>query len=325
MSDSPLDVQISLVNTNNRYLLARCLASLPAACEDVSWRATVVDNASDDGSAEMVRQDYAWARLIVNDRRRGFSVNHNQVIVPMLERGATRYVLVLNEDTELSSGAVRELVRFCDGNPRVGAAGPTIRLPDGEVQPSYQPFPTIWRHVSSTLRPGRAWRPNAAGWLNASCVLLRVESLRQVGSLDDRFFIFFEDADLGFRLWRAGWESAVVTHVEILHHEHHTVSRPTVDNAMDRQMLRSAYLYFSKHRGLPRGLLAGTLARGALRARALKAFAAGVVKRDGSERRNAAALAGLARYNPREPLDHELRGKDLVHAEGPTRSLRSQR
>src|SRR5215204_4177973 len=67
-----IDVQVSLVNTNNRDLLRKCLASIPAACDGLSWKATVVENASADGSAEMVRNDFPWARLIENDRRLGF-------------------------------------------------------------------------------------------------------------------------------------------------------------------------------------------------------------------------------------------------------------
>src|ERR1700737_1865242 len=113
MAADVLEGEISLVNTNNRALLNACLASLPEACAGLNWHVTVVDNESLDGSAEMVATRFPTAQLIRNAKRLGFGANHNQVLVPALE-SHVRHVLILNEDTELDPGSVRELVAFAD-------------------------------------------------------------------------------------------------------------------------------------------------------------------------------------------------------------------
>jgi GT2 family glycosyltransferase len=302
----PLDVEVSLVNTDNRDLLRACLASLPEAAGALSWNATVVDNASDDGSSEVVRLEFPWARLIENPRRAGFSANHNQVIADVVRHDSARYVLVLNEDTELEPGSVEELVSFADREDRLGAAGPRLVEADGREQVSYFRFPGLLEQFWSTIRPGQPPRPaKTTGWLNGSCLLVRTEVLRRVGLLDPRFFIFFEDTDLGLRLHRAGWRSAVCASSRVVHHGHQTVSHSRVGTHMERQMLRSRYLYFCKHHGRHTAALVVALVRMALGVRAAKAFLTGSITRDGGERKLAGLLWSLARYDPIAPLPHE--------------------
>jgi N-acetylglucosaminyl-diphospho-decaprenol L-rhamnosyltransferase len=303
---APLDVEVSLVNTNNRDLLRACLASLPEAAGALAWHATVVDNASDDGSPEVVRLEFPWARLIENPQRVGFSANHNQVIGEVVSHDSARYVLVLNEDTELEPGSLEELVSFADREDRLGAAGPRLVEKDGREQASYFRFPAVLEQFWSTLRPGKPpRRAETGGWLNGSCVLVRTEALRQVGLLDARFFIFFEDTDLGLRLHRAGWRSAVCESSKVVHHGHQTISQYGVSTRMERQMLRSRYLYFRKHHGRHTATLVVALVRMALGVRAAKAFLTGSITRDGRERRLAGFLWSLARYDPVTPLPHE--------------------
>jgi N-acetylglucosaminyl-diphospho-decaprenol L-rhamnosyltransferase len=303
---TPVDVQISLVNTDNAELLRRCLASLPAAAGAITWRASVVDNASRDGSGEVVRREFPWARLVENPRRLGFSANHNQVIGDVVSHDSARYVLVLNEDTELEPGSLEELVSFADREDGLGAAGPRLVEKDGREQVSYFRFPTVLDHFWSTLRPGRPPRhAETEGWLNGSCLLLRTEALRRIGPLDSRFFIFFEDTDLGLRLHRAGWRSAVCGSSRVVHHGHQTVSQSGVGTQMERQMLRSRYLYFHKHHGRQTAAAVVALVRMALGLRAAKAFLAGSIRGDGRERRLAGLLWSLARYDPVTVLPHE--------------------
>jgi N-acetylglucosaminyl-diphospho-decaprenol L-rhamnosyltransferase len=300
-----LDVEISLVNTNNRDLLRACLASLPEACSGLDWHATVVDNASEDGSAEMVGAEFPTARLIRNVKRLGFGANHNQVLALAMQPGV-KYVLILNEDTELDPGSVRDLVVFAEAHPCVGALGPAIRGTDGQCQQSYLPFPTVLGQIWSCFRPGRSSRqPVRGGWLNGSCVLLRAEALRQVGMMDERFFIFYEDTDLGRRLHRAGWQSAVCESATIVHHGHMTVALASAGSVWEWQMLRSQYLYFCKHRGHITGLVLSVLVRGALLIRACKAIVASSLTEDPPERETANLLMSLVKYDPRTALPHE--------------------
>lgn len=300
-----VDVEISVVNTDNAELLQRCLASLPAAAGTITWRATVVDNASRDGSAEVVRREFPWARVLENGCRLGFSANHNQVVDEVVSRVSARYVLVLNEDTELEPESLQELVAFADHRQGLGAAGPRLIGGDGREQPSYFCFPGVAHEFWGTLSPGRqAQQPENGGWLNGSCLLVRTDALREVGTLDERFFIFFEDTDLGLRLHDAGWHSAVCDTARVVHHEHQTVSQSSVGSWMEQQVLRSRYLYFRKHHGRYRAWLVAALVRIALAARAAKALA-GSLRGDGGERRLAALLWRLACYDPEVPLPHE--------------------
>jgi N-acetylglucosaminyl-diphospho-decaprenol L-rhamnosyltransferase len=307
MAADLVDVEVSLVNTDNRELLARCLASLPAAAGSATWRVTVVDNASRDGSSEVVRSAFPWARLLENPTRRGFSANHNRVIHEVLAKGSARYVLVLNEDTELGPGSIQELIAFGDGNPRLGAIGPRLAGSDGLEQPSYFRFPRVERQFWDTLRPGRpAQTVETDGWLNGSCLLVRADALREVGGFDERFFIFYEDTDLGLRLHRAGWRTGVCDSARVTHHGHQTVSSAASGGAMEWQLLRSRYLYFRKHYGATRAQLAAALVRGALAIRASKALILSTVKGNSAERQLAGHLWELAAYSPRNVLPHEV-------------------
>jgi GT2 family glycosyltransferase len=305
VAEHRVDVEISLVNTNNRELLRGCLASLPAACDGLTWHATVVDNASTDGSDEIVRHEHPWAELLTNVASRGFSANHNQVLRRALERDA-RYVLILNEDTVLEPGSVRELACFCDADARIGAAGPVIVGKNGLVQRSFFSFPSVWSQAAACFRPGREFKhARREGWLNGSCVLARVKALREIGLLDERFFIFFEDTDLGLRLANAGWQSVVCPSARILHFGHQVVSQPAYGNRMERQMLRSCYLYFRKHHGPARARFLAAVVRVSLALRAAKAFVSSALLRNAEERGLAAALWRLATYDPSLAVSHE--------------------
>jgi hypothetical protein len=254
----------------------------------------------------MVEAEFGDVTLLRNTCRLGFSANHNQVIKPVLDDCLARYVLILNEDTELFPGAVEEMVRWADARPSVGIVGPVIVGTHGARQPSAFPPPCIRSHVGRMLLPSLPPPTATSGfWLNGSCLLVRAEALRQVGSLDERFFIFFEDTDLCVRFLRRGWDSKVCESAQIMHHGHQTVAQPELGSTMERQMVRSAYLYFDKHRGPTVAELVLWLVRGALLARALGALLESVGRSRRSRRSDARLLVALASFDPRRPLPHE--------------------
>lgn len=303
MPSEPIDVEISLVNTNNRELVLRCLRSIPVACQSLSWRTTVIDNASSDGSVGAIEREFDWVRVERNACRLGFSANHNQVIVPVIENGSARYVLILNEDTELAPGSIAELVGFADGHEELGAVGPELRGIDGRPQLSYLPLPSVLEQISQSVRPSSDRRVRwGRAWLNASCVLVRVEALRDIGPLDERFYIFFEDTDLGRRLHDAGWRSAICASASVVHLGHQTVSQ--LGSPMARQFERSRFLYFRKHHGRTSAALVIAGIRLVFAARGIKAVLEALLRRE-SDPGHARALFELARYDPRPPLPHE--------------------
>jgi N-acetylglucosaminyl-diphospho-decaprenol L-rhamnosyltransferase len=300
------DVEISISNTNNRDLLRRCLASLAAACEGLTWRATLVDNASEDGSLELVESEFPWVRVLRNETRQGFAVNHNRVLRPAVEDRLARYVLVQHEDIELAAVAVRMLIEFCDADPRVGAAGPLILDPDGKPMSSFRPYPRVRRALWLPFRPG-APPPHASaiGWLDGPCTLYRVEALREVGTLDERFFIFFEDADLCLRLHRAGWTCELYDAARVVHRRHSSVGQPSLANRMERELIRSRYLYFCKHHGRAAAAAVTVAGQAGLFTRGAKAFAGGLVRRDSKELAHGNLLLSLAAYRPTTSLPHQ--------------------
>jgi N-acetylglucosaminyl-diphospho-decaprenol L-rhamnosyltransferase len=295
------DVAVSVVCTSNAPALTSCLAALPEAAEGLRWRATVVDNASTDGVSELVRERFAWAALVRNERRRGFAANHNLTLLPAIAASDARYVLVLNDDTIFDPGALAAMVAEMDATPDLGCLGPRIRGLDGAPQQSLFGYPSLGHLLAGQVRPGAgASQPalGGVGWLNGSCLLLRVAALAEVGSLDERYFIFFEDTDLGRRLLDSGWRSAVARDAGMVHLEHQTVGTPALSSVMARQMLRSRWLYVRRYHGRAAAALLSAVSRTALLARAAKAALTGA-------REHAGHMLVLARYSPRRPLPHE--------------------
>ncbi|MGI9147196.1 MAG: glycosyltransferase family 2 protein [Chloroflexota bacterium] len=226
------DVSVSVVSYRTPALLRLCLAALDRDRARIDMDVTVVDNASEDGSAEMVADAFPWVRLIRNERNVGFGAAHNQA----MQLACGRYLLILNSDAMPVDGAVRALVDFLDAHPRVGLAGPRLRFPDGRVQPSRRRFPTfatlllestqlqrfspdnrVLRHYYVADRSPD--EPQEVDWLVGACVCVRASAAAQVGLFDERFFMYSEELDWCRRFRAAGWHIAYVPESEVVHVE----------------------------------------------------------------------------------------------------------
>ncbi len=208
---------VSIVNMNNREHVLACLRSVAAADAEV----VVLDNASDDGSVGAIRGRYPDVRVIAQPFRAGFSANHNVV----LRATSSEYVLVLNEDTEVAAGAIERLVAYLDVNPRVAAAGPLIRDDFGCRQGSAWRLTTIPVQLLWALTLGRrgavvsrGTTPRRVEAVSASATLYRRSAFETAGMFDEAYFLYGEEADLGKRLERLGFETHYVPTAEILHH-----------------------------------------------------------------------------------------------------------
>ncbi len=263
-----MDLSVVIVSYNVRELLARCLDSISGypfqvsdsnlEPETLNLELFVVDNASRDGSAAMVREQFPAVRLIENAENRGFAAANNQAFA--LTRG--RYVLMLNPDTEVRAGALERLVAFMDAHPRAGACGGKLVYGDGALQHSAFAFPSLaqifldffplhWRLTESRWngRYPRAWYARGAPFpvdhpLGAD-FLVRRAAAEQVGWLDDQFFIYCEEIDWAMRLKRAGWEIWCVPQAEIVHHE--AQSTRQFREAMFVELWRARARLFRKH------------------------------------------------------------------------------
>jgi len=302
----PVDIEISIVDHENRDMVRTCLGSLPGACRGLSWRTTVIDNVSRDGSLDMLAADFPDVAVIANPIRLGFGANHNQVVRRLVADRSARYVLVLNDDTELEADAVTRMVRAADRRADLGAVVPTVV--DGEGRPAATRL--AYPSARSWLRTDRfdvTEPPDPEnGWLQGSCLLLRVEALREVGGFDERFFLFYEDVDLSARLVQAGWALGTCPEASVVHHGHATVLRPGIAHLTPRQGLRSRYLYFCKHVGPRRAALLSAAGRSVMLGRAAKAALAGARTHRLDDRDRAQRLLGLARFDPRRPLAQEV-------------------
>ena len=307
------DLSVVVVSYNVRDLLAQCLQSvgsgewtvgrsaLPATHCPLSTEVFVIDNASADGSAAMVRERFPAVRLIENAENRGFAAANNQAFAEA--RG--RYVLTLNPDTQARPGALETLVRFMDApaSRRAGACGGKLLYGDGALQHSAFAFPTLaqifldffplnWRLTDSRLngRYPRARYERGEPFLVdhplGADLMVRRETARQVGWLDDRFFIYCEEIDWCMRIKRAGWQIWCVPSAEIVHHE--AQSSRQFRDAMFVELWRARFRLFDKHyspafRWAVRRIVRAGLWNSARQIRA--AARAGVVTQDELERR----------------------------------------
>jgi N-acetylglucosaminyl-diphospho-decaprenol L-rhamnosyltransferase len=238
------DLSVSIVNTNSRALLLACLDSLAGTEAEI----VVLDNASEDGSADAVREQFPEVRVIAQSHRAGFGANHNTVI-----RATTgRYVYVLNEDTTAADWGFEALTAYLDDHPRVAALGPRIIYPDGRLQDSAWRFPTPLVSTVSLATLGRLGvtqsrgdEPRAVDWVMGAAVVLRREALDEVGLFDEGFFLYSEEVDLQARLHRAGWEVHYFPRVSVVHHE--SQFSADIPERRINEMWRSRHRYWRKH------------------------------------------------------------------------------
>lgn len=252
-------VSIVIVSWNTRDLLRVCLTSTLAACAELDRPAEiiVVDNASSDDSAGMVRDEFPAVRIIRNSSNSGFAAATNQGI----RESRGRYVLLLNPDTNVTTGSLRVLVSFIDEHPDAGVAGPRLVGRHGEDQVSCFPLPTLvremWRlfhldrvHQIATY-PLSRWgseRAQSVESVQGACMLIRREALEQAGLLDERFFIYTEEIDLCRRLLDLGWQIFWVPQAVIVHYG--AASTDQVGARMFLELYRSKVQYFRKHLGV---------------------------------------------------------------------------
>ena len=273
-SGAPPDVSVSIVNTSSRELLLACLQSLERdAGGRVAVEVVVLDNASEDGSAEAVRERHPWARVIAQPFRAGFGANHNTVV-----RASTgRYVYVLNEDTTSEPGCFDRMVAYLDEHPRVGALGPRVVYPDGRRQASAWRFPTPAAAALGALTLGKAGlvqsagsRPRRVDWATGCALLLRRVALEEVELFDERFFLYSEETDLCRRLAAAGWETHYVPETTVVHHVSQFSAKVPERRIVEHWRSRRRYL--AKHHSVLGGRTALLLGGLLYATRALAAF-----------------------------------------------------
>lgn len=257
-NSSQVIVSIVIVSWNARDYLLQCLESLtPAVCR-YSMEIIVVDNASSDGSAELVENNFPKTRLIRNPANLGFAKANNLGIAA----SAGRYVCLINSDVKVLPDCISQLVDYCEQHPDVGMVGPRIIGGDGKLQRSCRGFPTLWNMLCRALALDSIFPKiklftgySLSYWpqddtrsvdiLTGCFWLVRRETLGQVGLLDETFFMYGEDMDWSKRFWLNGSKLVFVSSAEAIHYGGASSSNFPVRFYIEKQ--RADLQYWKKH------------------------------------------------------------------------------
>lgn len=273
------ELSIIIVNYNSRNYLDPCLASIRSCPPLVGHEVMVVDNASYDGSKEMVGAKYPGTVYIQSDTNLGFARANNLAA----KKAAGRTLLFLNPDTVALGSALETLYEGLQAFAGSGSAGPVLLNSDMTLQTScIQAFPTIVNQVADSeyLRRAfprsRLWgfshalkpehQPTEVEVISGACLMVRKEVFEAVGGFSEDYFMYYEDTDLCYKIRRKGWKNIFVPQAKVLHHGGGStkVSNSTFSDVM---MAESMWRYFKKNRGRLYGLTgrcvfgAGALAR----------------------------------------------------------------
>jgi GT2 family glycosyltransferase len=264
-----MDLGIVILNWNTRDLLRRCLETVYASAGDIDFQVIVVDNASTDGSADMVRGAFPQAQVIVSPINGGYSYGNNLGLraLGFLGKGnvtadAPRYALLLNPDTEVPPDAFAHMIAFMDSRPEIGAAGVKLVLPDGSLDKACRrsfPTPLFSLYHFSGLAKLFPNSPRFARYnmtylspdveievdsVVGAYMQVRRDAISAVGLLDDAFFMYGEDLDWAYRIKSAGW--TVVYHPQVVvKHVKRAASRQS--QRAQFEFWRAMLIFYRKH------------------------------------------------------------------------------
>ncbi len=265
------DISVIIVSWNVRELLKRALQSVldDARAANLAVEIIVVDNASRDGTVEMLRADFPRARVIANTENAGFTRGNNQGLASASD---ARYLFLLNPDTEIFPGALRALTAFMDApeNARAGIVGPQLVYADGTLQSSRRRFPTFATALLESTKleqwfPRNRWltnyrllntddaRTQDVDWVVGAAMFARRAVYEQIGGLDERFFMYSEELDWCLRAKQNGWRVIYFPDARVLHHE--AKSSAQVIAQRDIYFHSSKVRYFKKYHGNAQGEL----------------------------------------------------------------------
>jgi hypothetical protein len=261
-------VSVIIVSYNTRDLLRECLRDVTAGLKQFANEIFVVDNVSRDGSAEMVKAEFPYVRLVRADVNLGFAAANNRA----LELARGRYVILLNSDAFPGAEALRRAVEHMENEPEVGIGGARLVGRDGSLQPSARMFPSPLNDLLTLTglaarfpksrflgRPDRSWANSHdaadVDWVPGAFSIVRRSVLDEIGHFDERFFLYYEEVDLCRRVKQAGYRVRYWPDVTVVHlggESSKTVNTLALSSSGSQLVLwrmRSGFLYYRKHHG----------------------------------------------------------------------------
>lgn len=253
--DAVADLAVVLVYWNDETYLVPCLESLYGAGLRCRFDVLAVDNGSREDCRAALRARFPRLQTLRNEVNAGLARASNQGI----RATRSRYVLLLNNDTLVDGPSLDAMVEHLDSHPRVAAVGGRLLNADGTVQSCYNRFPTLREEFLIATRLGELLRPGypaimdddrvrSVDWMGSACLMLRRAALDQAGLLDESYFIYGDEADLQYRLKRAGWEVHYLPHASTIHFGGRSMQRW----CRRRLVYRGKMLFFGKHYGAVR-------------------------------------------------------------------------
>ncbi len=254
-----VDLSIVIVNYNVRVFLESCLTSVTKALDGISGEIIVVDNASEDGSVEMIRQKFPGVTLIANQVNVGFGKANNQGA----QQAQGEFLFLLNPDTIVQEDTFHTVIEFFKITPDAGLVGCKVLNPDGTLQPACRrSFPTPWvaftkivglssifpsvplfsRYNLSYLNPDKTYEVDA---VSGSCMAIRKSVFEKITGFDEQFFMYGEDLDICFRIKQAGWNVYYLHTTQIIHYKGESVRRSNIDEI--RVFYQAMHVFVHKH------------------------------------------------------------------------------
>lgn len=263
------DVTISIVSNNNRELILGCLDSIYKTADGLDVEVIVIDNVSSDGSVGAIRERFPQVRLILNEKKEGFSANHNKA----LRVAQADFILVLNDDTILHPGALKAMRDFLRDTQQAGAVGCMLLNADGTPQRTGMKRPTLLAAAMISLGLHRLFpgNPVTSGYfnikrdfsgpeevesINAAAIMVKREVLGKAGYLDEGFFLFCEDVDWCIRMREAGFRLYFLPDAKVTHYR----GASTGGRRMVLIYHKSLFRFYRKHYAPKKNVLINAVA-----------------------------------------------------------------
>ncbi len=277
-----MELSIIIVNYNVKEFLQNLLHSIEKASLNISHEIIIVDNASDDGSVELIREKFPSVKLIVNTENLGFGKANNQA----LELAKGKYLLLINPDTIVSEDTLDKMIRFFEDSTEAGLAGCKILNPDGTLQLACRrSFPGPWtsfckvtglsnlfpksklfsRYNLTYLDEDQTYEVDA---ISGSFMMMKKETYDKVGGFDEEFFMYGEDLDLCYRIQQAGFKVFYVHTTQIIHYKGESTKRSRLDET--KVFYDAMHLFVKKH--FSSSFLVEAILRSAIGVRKVLAF-----------------------------------------------------
>ena len=259
-----MDISIIVVTWNAKRFVEECFGSIRKETQGLSTETIAVDNASTDGTADMIAERFPEVKLLRSTANLGFPRGN---VVAIQASQPAKYVCLVNPDVRVLPGCFRNLMEYMEKHPEVGVVGPLTRNPDGTIQRSCMRSPNLWTAWCRALAIDRTIlgrlplfggqmmtdfahdKTRRVDVLNGAFMLIRRKAMDQVGLIDDRYFMYGDDIDWCLRFRKAGWQIAFDAEAEAIHYGGGTTARAPVYFYVEMQ--KANLQYWEKHHSRP--------------------------------------------------------------------------